>query len=261
MEKRDSIDDALTLVSITDSEQTLLPECDAPDLARPCHFFNLPIDIRKTIYRYLCLSDKDRTSHPRLWRPSGNGGVAWANIGYFDRGTVIPLLSLCRQIHNEAAAVLYGENLFAFHVSELSQGPVLFFSWLAGRYVQLLRRLHIRTGFNVNTYGQEHCECRESQAQYRLRAELTDYQVARNLALSAAMVKQAWPKEYRVRVNLADTIVHSQQDDLGVRRRSEAIDWPLGSYHLWKMVPVDESALKFKPEFRRAKLTDEEHKV
>ena len=253
MDNRDSIDDEVTLVSNADSEKTLLPEVVFDfdfDRPGPCYFFNLPIEIRKKIYRFFCISDKDRTSHPRLWRPTGYS-QGWGRIGYFGRGTVIPLLSLCQQIHDEAAAVLYGENLFAFHVSELSQGPIHFFSWLAPRYVRLLRRVHIRSGFNVDTYDQDHFDCCTSLSSDKLTTELIEYKIAKNLVLSAGLVKQAWPKQFDVYVNKFDTLAYSEKDDLGIRRRSKAIDWPTGSYHLWKMTVTDKAAEGFRPEFRR----------
>ncbi len=38
---------------------------------QPCFFFDIPIEIRKNIYRYIVISRLDCRSHPRLWRPLG----------------------------------------------------------------------------------------------------------------------------------------------------------------------------------------------
>ena len=254
MEKRDSIGDDSTLVSIADTEQTLIAEFDS-DIPKPCYFFNLFIELRKKIYRFFCISNVDHTSHPRLWRPTGND-QSRGKIGYFERDTVIPLLSVCRQIHDELTPVLYGENVFAFHVSLLSQGPILFFSWLAPRYVRLLRRVYIRSGFEVDTYDMDCMDDRTRQSNQIHDWELADQKAATNLVASTALVKQAWPRRYDVWVNMTDTCVYSKQDNLGIWMRSEANDWPARSYHLWKMIVADDDGEGFRPEFRRVEMVD-----
>ena len=221
---------------------------------QPCRLLIIPPELRNKIYRYFVISHLDCQSHPRLWRPLGvDGGIL--RIGYFNRDTVIPLLLTCRQIHEEAAATLYGENTFAFHISGLSDGPIAFLEWLAPRYVRLLRRVYIRTGYSVDTYGFRP----ESPLHGRSHAEPTleqqQIKASRDLAVSVALMKQAWPPQYKVFINKELTIVHSSSVDRGIVKKQKGNDWPASSYHLWKMFVTDDSAENPRHEFRRIEWT------
>ena len=106
---------------------------------------SLPRELRIDIYRYFALSRLDADC-PATFRPVGIDDHMY-RIGYFPKDTVIPLLLVCRKFHEEVAAVLYGENTFAFHISGLSEGPIAFLERLSPRYIQLLTKVYIRTGF------------------------------------------------------------------------------------------------------------------
>lgn len=218
----------------------------------PCRFFDLPIELRNKIYRYFVISRLDCQSHPRLWRPVGvDGGIF--PIGYFDRDTVIPLLLTCHQIHDEAAAVLYGENTFTFHISGLAEGPIAFLEWLAPRYVRLLRRVYIRTGYNVDTYGFRPEASSLGRSYEEPMPEHRQIKISRDLAVSVALMKQAWAAKYKAIINKDDTVLYSSSVDTEIVRRQKGNDWPASSYHLWKMFVTDTEAENPSREFRRVK--------
>ena len=208
---------------------------------QPFDFLNLPIEIRRRIYRQIAISRIDCRSHPRLWRPLGvDGGVH--RIGYFDRDTVIPLLLTSHQIHDEAAAIVYGENTFAFHISGLAEGPIWFLEWLPPKYIRLLRKVYIRTGYRVDTYG--------------FRADgpivpLTQTKMSYELAASVSLMRQAWPKRYKVTINKDATVAYPADEDANFRNIRNAHDWPASSYHLWKMFVTDSDAELPRIEFKR----------
>ncbi len=248
-------DDESTLVPDDHSERTLLrdPIVVAPPLPP---FLRLPLEIRKIIYRFSCISDVDSTSHPRLWAPSGPV-KNWWNTGYFERGTVLPILLICRQVHDEAAQVLYGENVFAFHISVLSQGPVLFFQRLARKYMVLLRKVYIRTGFNVDTYDFDYDDrVGRRHGRYQPSA-LMDAQVAKDLVVSTALLKQAWPSLYSIQINKLTVLSCSKRGDRGMWAKADFNNWPLAAFHLWKMVVTEEDGENFRPEFRRVRWVED----
>ena len=224
-----------------------------------CPLLHLPLELRNKIYRYLVISHLDCKSHPRLWRPlSVDRGTL--RIGYFPRDTVIPLLLVCRKIHDEAAAVLYGENTFAFHVSGLADGPIAFLEWLSPKYVRLLRRVYVRTGYDVDTYGFSN----EYGDRFGGRgggeggakdvgptAEQKRMREVCGLALSVRLMKQAWPVGYGVVVNRDEVAVYQETVDWEVGRNRRVNDWPVGGYHLWKMFVRDEGNGEVRREFKR----------
>ncbi|KAL6722078.1 hypothetical protein ACLMJK_001183 [Lecanora helva] len=192
----------------------------------------------------------DCRSHPRLWRPLGvDGGIH--RIGYFDRDTVIPLLQTSQQIHDETAAILYGENTFAFHISGLAEGPIWFLEWLPPKYIRLLRKVYIRTGYHVDTYG---FRPDALDAQHAIRQPKTfssKMRQAHDLAVSVALMKQAWPKKYRVHINKHDTVAYAADEDAKFLSSRGAHEWPVSSYHLWKMFVTDADAALPGIEFKR----------
>ena len=251
MEINSRNDDESTLVADDSTEQTLLADLDV-EVATPCRFLTIPVELRNTIYRYFCMSDVDRNSHARLWAPTGQDG-ARGGIGYFERDTVLPILLTCRQVHNEAAAVLYGENVFAFHISVLAQGPILFFRWLAPRYIQLLRKVYIRTGYDVDTYGFDPDDQATGGRSRRHPSGVMEWRATRSLTISAELIKQAWPRSYDVQVNREAVLPCSKQDDRGMWSQHEVNNWPMASFHLWRMVVMGVDSKGFRPEFRRVK--------
>lgn len=240
----------------TEDEDSGLPSQQPPSInchptPPPCFFFHLPIEIRNKIYRYFVLSRLDCRSHPRLWRPLGIDRGISSRIGYFAKDEVIPLLLLCSRIHDEAAAVLYGENTFAFHISGLAEGPLAFFEWLAPRYVRLLRKVYIRTGYHVDTYGYQQESTRMHAQHIEPTPEMIQFRASRDLRISMALMKQAWPPNHRVFVNKDETILYSSQLDNEIVKRQKGNDWPASSCHLWKMFVTDTEAENPRKEFKR----------
>ena len=215
-----------------------------------CPFFNLPIEIRKAIYRYIAISRLDFHSHPRLWRPLGvDGGIH--RIGYFDRDTVIPLLLTSHRIHDEVATVLYGENTFAFHISGLAEGPIWFLEWLAPRYIRLLRKVYIRTGYHVDTYGFREDPPAMSHRSFEPTSEAAQVKAARDLAVSTALMKQAWPKKYQVTINQRAKVAYPADEEASVLCSHSVTGWPASSYHLWRLFVTDPDAILPRLEFKR----------
>ena len=216
-----------------DDEDNGWPEQRPPSIysrsaPRASLFFELPMEIRNKIYRYFVLSRLDCGSHPHLWRPLSVDGMIMKRIGYFERDTVIPLLLMSRKIHDEAAAILYGENTFAFHISGLGQGPIAFIEWLAPKYVRLLRNVYIRTGCYGNSF--EETLDREPLPEVRRIKENHD------LALSVALIKHAWPAKYPICIKYNETILVRKITDCAAELRRKKTDSPDRTFHLWKMV-------------------------
>lgn len=227
------------------------PSIDCPAHNLPCLIFNLPIELRNKMYRCFVISRLDCRSHPRLWRPLGVDGGITRKIGYFAKDTVISLLLICQEIHEEAAAILYGENTFSFHISGLSEGPLAFLEWLAPKYVRLLRKVYIRTGYHVETNFYQQESTRLDSRYVEPTAELMRITASRNLSISVALMKQAWPAKYKVFINKSDTIEYSSRSDTGILQKQAGNDWPSSSYHMWKMFVTDPQEENPTREFRR----------
>ena len=216
----------------------------------PCLLFTLPLEIRKEIFRYIAISRLNCRSHPRLWRPLGvDGGIH--RIGYFERDSVIPLLLTSHKVHDEVAAVLYGENTFAFHISGLAEGPIWFLEWLAPQYIRLLRKVYIRTGYHVDTYGFRPYYPPFDYGLVRSNAETAQIRAARNIAISVALMRQAWPKKYHVIINERTSVAYPADEVENFLSMNGADDWPAVSYHLWKMFVTDPNASLPRLEFKR----------
>lgn len=163
-------------------------------------------------------------------------------IGYFPKDTVIPLLLVCRRFHEEVAAVLYGENTFTFHISGLSEGPVAFLERLSPRYVQLLTKVYIRTGYVAADQGLSYSvPAATADSTGAQEKKLIDQR--RQVSLSAMLVKEAWPVRYGVKVDSASYETCEIADSPITIRDSRRIgsgSWPYTVGQLWKMV-VDNS--------------------
>lgn len=231
---------------ISTSSSELSAESSSP----PCLLFNIPIELRNKIYRYIALSRLDCQSHPRLWRPLGvDGGIH--RIGYFDQGTIIPLLLTSHRVHDEVSAILYGENTFAFHISGLAEGPISFLEYVAPKYIRLLRKVYIRTGYHVDTYGFRSEPMQLGQTFVEPKPEVVRMKAARDLAVSVGLMRQAWPRKYKVVINKEATVSYSADDVTDMFRKKSANDWPASSYHLWKMFVMDGDAEDLRIEFKR----------
>ena len=121
---------------------------------------NLPFEIRAQIFRPLALSPLSLPSRANLLPRALVCDGHINPIGYFARGTVTALLTSCRQIHDDVAAILYGENIFVFHFSGLNldgwsrvndqaKFQALGFNVFAERYWPLIRRLWIVVGYGT----------------------------------------------------------------------------------------------------------------
>lgn len=114
------------------------------------HLLRVPLEVRYQIYRYILVSNLFESSRCSIYRPLGIDDNIF-KIGYFKKDSVIPLLLVNRQIYNEAVGILYGENVFVFHVSGLRDCPIAFLDRIARRFIRLLRHVFVRTGFSVVT--------------------------------------------------------------------------------------------------------------
>ena len=123
------------------------------------HLTSLPTEIRRKIFRYLALSQLSEHSLktgllPRPLLCEGRG----ITVGNFKRDEIIPLLLICRTLHDDAATILYGENVFVFHISGLERDlndrlyrckgwerhQILGLDVFSERYWPLVRRLWVR---------------------------------------------------------------------------------------------------------------------
>ena len=113
-------------------------------------FLTVSLEIRRQIYQNLLVSQLSQNLRQSLYRPLGIDDDVF-RIGYFQRDTVIPLLLVNHQVHDEAVEVLYHENVFAFYVSGLHSGSLAFLEKLPMKYLELLRQVYVRTGFGALT--------------------------------------------------------------------------------------------------------------
>lgn len=116
----------------------------------PSHLLRVPLEVRYQIYRNILVSNLYESLRCSIYRPLGIDEDVF-KIGYFKKDSVIPLLLANRQIYNEAIGILYGENVFVFHVSGLRDCPIAFLDRIARRFIHLLRHVYVRTGFSFMT--------------------------------------------------------------------------------------------------------------
>ena len=159
-------------------------------------------------------------------------------IGYFPKDTVIPLLLVCRRFHDEVAAVLYGENTFTFHISGLSKGPVAFLERLSPKYVQLLTKVYILTGYVAADQGLSYSVPAATADSIGAQDKILIDQ-RRQVALSTMLVKEAWPARYAVKIDSGGYETCEIADSPMTIRDSRRIgngSWPYTVGQLWKMV-------------------------
>lgn len=163
------------------------------------------------------------------------------------------MFSLSR--HDEAAAILYGENTFAFHVSGLaSDGKIAFLECLGEKYVRLLKKVYIRTGYGVDSYGFR-SEFRSVELREKELPTLEQVQgkIDGDLATSMALLKEAWPARYRVCINWGVTVDLQGGDDVRLLGKQKVVDWPASAFHLWRMFVVEGKDGETRREFRRVR--------
>lgn len=214
-------------------------------------FLRLPLELRLKIYRHVLISDIVYPSRTHLWRPvAADSGIF--QIGYFTQNSVIPLLLANHQIYAEAAPVLYGENIFVVHVSGLTDEPLAFFErLLERRHLRLLKKVYVRTGY----YIREELSPWGSIPIVPVAVPGDDRMMVlgRDVAISARLVRQAWPKSVDVKVDCdavcrGDYELEEVEDLCGMDRRSR---WAYSSWHLWKMFVYVSDSGKPVIEFRR----------
>lgn len=218
------------------------------------NLMSLPRELRNTIFRHFAISDLDCAFCPATWRPVGVDGHIY-RIGYFRRDTVIPLMLVCRRFHEEVTALLYGENTFAFHISGLSNGPIAFIEQLPEQYVQLMTKVYIRTGYLAADQGLSYSVPAET-ADSSLAAEMKSIHQRREVAISTALVKQAWPARYNVVVDVNKCETQEVLDSPLTIRDSRRIghgSWPYTVGHLWKMTIERSASGENSKTFRRIK--------
>ena len=214
------------------------------------HFrlLGLPVELRTKVYRCILISKLDYGHGTEIWRPiAADDGIF--KIGLFEKDTALPLLLVNRQVHAEAVVVLYGDNTFIFHISGFAEGPLAFLDRLPPRYLRLLRRVYIRTGYYV----------RNPPDRYAVYSPPTVEEAAvqsrQDLMTSVALVRQAWPmKSMHIHVDdrsadLRSTTLEGQKvKQLRGFYRSE--EWLASSWYLWEMVTTESAAEEPRREFR-----------
>lgn len=157
--------------------------------------------------------------------------------------------------HEEGAAILYGENTFAFHISGLaSDGKIAFLEYLGEKYVHLLKRVYIRTGYGIDTYGfQSEFHSADLRKDESPTLEQVERKIDRDLAVSMALLKEAWPARYRVCVNRDVTVDMQGEDDVRLLGKQKVVDWPASAFHLWRMFVVEGKDGERRREFRRVR--------
>ena len=199
-------------------------------------FALLPSEICHNIFCHLAISTRNYSLCTALWRPVGVDGYIY-RIGYFAKDHILPLLLVCRKFHDEVAAVLYGENIFAFHISGLSSDPLAFLR-MSPVYIHMLKKVIIRTGY----FPIEHeiaLPIPAACANVSLPPDQGPSILRRELAISAALVRQAWPSEYNVKIDLDNVEVCEVSIDgftIVDLRRTDKRRWPAIVGYVWTMV-------------------------
>lgn len=120
----------------------------------------------------------------------------------------------------------------------------------------MLRRVYIRTGYDVDTYGfknrfEGHGVGKDGRKDVELTAEQKRMREVCGLAMSVRLMKQAWPVGYGVVVNRDEVAVYQETVDWEVGRKRRVNEWPVGGYHLWKMFVRENEKGEVRREFKR----------
>ena len=211
-------------------------------------FLRLPVEIRTRIYKCVLVSNLVYGPRTGLWRPiAADDGIF--KIGLFEKDTVLPLLLTNHQIHDEAIVILYGDSTFCFHISGMSEGPLAFLDRLPPRYLRLLRRVYIRTGYYV-------CNPPDHRRKFSTpTVRKAIVQSRQDLAISIALVKQSWPKRYKnIQIDgesaclCTEPRIKERIKQLRGFKGSE--EWSASSWYLWEMVTKEPDAEQPRMEFR-----------
>ena len=205
---------------------------------QPPAILRLPVELRLKIYQYILISDRQYDQRTALWRPIGADEKIF-KIGYFTRDSIMPLLLVNRQIHDEAATVLYGENTFVCQVSGFSDQPLAFLNHLPTKYLGLLRKFYVRTGCYVE--GKIGHDYYASEKYADMSAVVKDYIRHRDIVTSAQLLTNAISSKYRISVN-TKSVIRCPPREYVVENIEElwghdhAHEWSYSSWHVWKLV-------------------------
>lgn len=208
---------------------------------QPPAILRLSLELRLAIYRYILISDLKFDQRTTLWRPVGADENIF-KIGYFTRDSIIPLLLVNRQIHEEAVTVLYGENTFMCHVSGFSDQPLAFLHHLPPKYLDLLRKFYVRTGYHLEgQVGPDHYASRKYADQSPV---VKDYIRQRDVVRSAQLLINAISFKCPISVNTKSIIrclsrEHIVENIEELWGFDHAREWNYSSWHVWKLVVTD----------------------
>lgn len=198
----------------------------------------LLLELRLNIYRHILISDRQYDRRTALWRPIGADEKIF-KIGYFTRDSIIPLLLVNRQIHEEAATVLYGENTFLCQVSGFSDQPLAFLNRLPPKYFDLLRKFYVRTGYLIE--GKVDHNYFASGRYADQSAVVKDYIRRRDIIISAQLLTNAISSKHPISVN-PKSVIRCLSRQYVVENIEElwghdhAYEWSYSSWHVWKLV-------------------------
>ena len=219
-------------------------------------FFSLPVELRNRVYSFALISPLSTAAQISMHRPICVDDKV-RRIGYFKQDAGISLLLANYQIYIEAVEVLYMENIFIFHISGLTDGPIEFLNQIPSKFLRFLRQVYIRTGYCVNRLLGGY---RSWQVQQRYPSkEIPDKEraalIQEDIDGSANLVRQALPSRCSFSVNCEETIPMFIENDL--QKVSDALqadyrgNMVLRHWYLWKMVIVENPSTGRRKEFRR----------
>lgn len=234
---------------------------------------NLPLGVRCQIFRDFALSVLSKpTNAAILPRPVVCDGQI-IPAGYFPRGTVLPLLLTCRAIHDDVAAILYGENVFVFHISGLNTEEMWWLSdrkrhralglhIFSERYWPLVRRLWVWTGHGVPQNGLCDEASRMNQEDRIKVTELHRASIAAKLRqwkqISKGLMEWIQPHDQEgFIVNTEDHVgLHAGQSlekwqNVALWMDWQQKDWPTSLNIVWKLMIIEEDGEVIRREFRR----------
>lgn len=237
---------------------------DHRDIFRPApqsSFFRLPIELRNTIYRFIVVSPLSQSLRASLCRPICVD-QAMFRIGYFQRGTVLPLLLTCRQIHLEASTILYAENVFVFHASTLGELPIPFFN-VSPSYLRCVRRAYLRTEIFLPRplpplEPSSSLHALQGRADQSVPKEIrceSEHCHSIGIECSNIAASQAVPAESGILVDLEGTIDLPAADWQWKLQRDPGLlyqdEWWSSSCQLWKMMLLEHEEPDVRQVFRR----------
>ena len=215
-------------------------------------FLSLPRELRDAILRHIAISRLDCAFCPATWRPVSVDEHIY-KIGYFAKDAVIPIMLACQQLHEEVASILYGENTFTFHISGLISGPIAFVEQLSPLYAQLIAKAYVRTGYLAADQGLSY-SVPAGIVDSTQSAEQKAIARRREIAISTALVKEAWPARYNVHVDIERCEVLEISDSATTIKDTRQIQcgrWPYTVGHLWRMVVEQPTTGEAQKVFRR----------